>query len=108
MGRAGLTLTITLTPIPPLGARGVGRAGDGGEDGAPGAVYLLDVQGERTDLPGKGRDVVPAGSRLILQTPGGGGVGNAQDRASDLIQYDLDHGLVYEARAESDTMSLND
>ena len=84
------------------------RGRDGGEDGAPGAVYLLDVQGERTDLPGKGRDVVPGGSRLILQTPGGGGVGNAQDRASDLIQYDLDHGLVYEARAESDTMSLND
>lgn len=84
------------------------RGRDGGEDGAPGAVYLLDVQGERTDLPGKGRDVVPGGSRLILQTPGGGGVGNAQDRASDLIQYDLDHGLVYEARAESDRMSLND
>ena len=84
------------------------RGRDGGEDGAPGAVYLLDVQGERTDLPGKGRDVVPGGSRLVLQTPGGGGVGNAQDRASDLIQYDLDHGLVYEARAESDTMSLND
>ena len=84
------------------------RGRDGGEDGAPGAVYLLDVQGERTDLPGKGRDVVPGGSRLILQTPGGGGVGNAQDRASHLIQYDLDHGLVYEARAESDTMSLND
>lgn len=84
------------------------RGRDGGEDGAPGAVYLLDVQGERTDLPGKGRDVVPGGSRLILQTPGGGGVGNAQDRASDLIQYDLDHGLVYEARADSDTMSLND
>lgn len=84
------------------------RGRDGGEDGAPGAVYLLDVQGERTDLPGKGRDVVPGGSRLILQTPGGGGVGNAQDRASDLIQYDLDHGLVYEAQAESDTMSLND
>ena len=84
------------------------RGRDGGEDGAPGAVYLLGVQGERTDLPGKGRDVVPGGSRLILQTPGGGGVGNAQDRASDLIQYDLDHGLVYEARADSDTMSLND
>lgn len=72
------------------------RGRDGGEDGAPGAVYLLDAHGERTDLPGKGRDVVPGGSRLILQTPGGGGVGNAQDRAADLIQHDIAHGLVDE------------
>lgn len=72
------------------------RGRDGGEDGAPGAVYLLDAHGERADLPGKGRDVVPGGSRLILQTPGGGGVGNAQDRAADLIQHDIAHGLVDE------------
>jgi len=73
------------------------RGRNGGEDGAPGAVYLQDAHGERTQLPGKGRDVVPGGSRLILQTPGGGGVGNAQDRVPDLLQHDIADGLVHES-----------
>ncbi|MEM7217652.1 MAG: hydantoinase B/oxoprolinase family protein [Pseudomonadota bacterium] len=46
-----------------------GRAGGG--DGAPGSVTLDDG----TELPGKGKDLVPAGRRLRLQTPGGGGYG---------------------------------
>lgn len=47
----------------------------GGEDGAVGEVALLHPDGRAESLPGKRRDVVPAGARLRLETPGGGGLG---------------------------------
>ena len=46
-----------------------GRAG--GRGGAPGAVYLASGR----KLKGKGKQIVPAGERLILELPGGGGIG---------------------------------
>jgi N-methylhydantoinase B len=46
-----------------------GRAGGGA--GAPGGVRL--ASGRR--LKGKGKQIVPAGDRLILELPGGGGLG---------------------------------
>ena len=39
----------------------------GGGDGKTGAVYLRDG----ATLAAKGRDVVPAGQTLVLETPGG-------------------------------------
>jgi len=48
-----------------------GRAG--GSDGAPGAVYLASGQ----KLKGKGKQIIPAGERLVLELPGGGGMGEA-------------------------------
>ncbi len=47
------------------------RGRHGGGDGAPGKVYL--DTGEA--LRGKGREEVPAGTRIIFETPGGGGIG---------------------------------
>jgi N-methylhydantoinase B len=52
-----------------------GRAG--GADGAPGAIYL--ASGAR--LKGKGKQIVPAGERLVLELPGGGGLGRAGRRS---------------------------
>ncbi len=70
------------------------RGRDGGADGAAGAVYVLDEDGNRTELPGKGRDVVAAGARLVLETPGGAGIGDAADRAREQIDADREAGLL--------------
>lgn len=43
----------------------------GGGNGAPGRVHLADG----TKLRGKGKQLVPGGGRLIVETPGGGGYG---------------------------------
>ena len=51
-----------------------GRAGGG--PGAPGSIRL--ASGAR--LKGKGRQIVPAGDRLILELPAGGGLGRAEER----------------------------
>ncbi len=55
------------------------RGRDGGEDGAPGVVALDDG----TQLRPKGWQHVPAGRRLILKAPGGGGFGPADERHED-------------------------
>lgn len=47
------------------------RGRDGGGDGAPGAIRL--ASGGR--LRGKGKQIVPAGDAVILELPGGGGLG---------------------------------
>ena len=46
-----------------------GRASGG--DGAPGAIRLASGR----KLKGMGKQIVPAGDRLILELPGGGGIG---------------------------------
>ncbi|MGI9420948.1 MAG: hydantoinase B/oxoprolinase family protein [Geminicoccaceae bacterium] len=48
------------------------RGRDGGDDGRPGRAYL--ASGEK--LIGKTVHVVPAGDRLVVETPGGGGLGS--------------------------------
>ncbi len=64
-----------------------GRAG--GRDGAPGFVRL--ASGKK--LKGKGKQIVPAGQKLIMGLPGGGGYGNPSERDSDLAQKDIDNEL---------------
>ena len=65
-----------------------GRAG--GEDGAPGRVYLDDG----TPFSAKGKQIVPADRRLILELPGGGGFGNPSRRNPDAIANDQAQGYV--------------
>ena len=65
-----------------------GRAGGG--DGSPGRVYLKDG----ADLPGKGRSLVPAGATLVLETPGGGGMGDPAERDGRAVAADVEAGLV--------------
>ncbi|PRD41839.1 5-oxoprolinase [Phyllobacterium phragmitis] len=66
------------------------RGREGGENGAPGAVLLDDG----TVLSSKGRQHVPAGRRLILQLPGGGGYGPADDRDAAAARRDRDFDYV--------------
>ncbi|MEZ5596963.1 MAG: hydantoinase B/oxoprolinase family protein [Pseudomonadales bacterium] len=54
------------------------RGRDGGEDGAAGRVYLKSG----SELRGKGRETVPAGETLVLETPGGGGLGQASSEGA--------------------------
>ena len=65
-----------------------GRAG--GESGAPGRVYIKDG----AELRGKGQDLVPAGATLVLETPGGGGIGSAAERSLRAVAADDDAALT--------------
>jgi N-methylhydantoinase B len=53
------------------------RGRDGGKDGAPARVYLKSGK----ELRGMGREIIPQGDSMILETAGGGGRGKPSDRA---------------------------
>ncbi|MFL2526762.1 MAG: hydantoinase B/oxoprolinase family protein [Candidatus Azotimanducaceae bacterium] len=72
------------------------RGRDGGDAGEPGRVAYVSSEGDVTELPGKGRDVIPAGCRLVMETPGGGGLGSPESRAQALLESDKANGLVDE------------
>ena len=63
---------------------------DGGGDGAPGAVHLKSGKVLRP----KGFQVIPDNDRLILQLPGGGGMGDPATRDAVLVARDVRDGLV--------------
>ncbi len=65
------------------------RGRDGGLDGAPARVSL----GSGATLRGMGRQEVPAGDRLILETAGGGGRGAPERRSAEARRRDRDDGL---------------
>ena len=69
-----------------------GRAG--GEDGAEGRVYLDDG----SPFNAKGKQLVPAGRRLVLELPGGGGWGDPAGRSAGLAQHDRLQGYVCDPR----------
>ncbi len=62
----------------------------GGAPGMPGSVHIRGGD----DLPGKGRDLIPEGETLVLETPGGGGIGPAGERAVEAVEADLSAGLI--------------
>jgi N-methylhydantoinase B len=69
----------------------------GGGAGAPGAVYIKGGAA----LRGKGRDVVPADTILVLETPGGGGIGDVNRRNPVQVEADIRSGLVSETGAKT-------
>lgn len=66
------------------------RGRDGGHDGAAGAVRLKSGRVLRP----KGFQVIPDGDRLILEMPGGGGMGDPRGRDPELVRRDVRDGLV--------------
>lgn len=99
--RGGLGQVIEIEPAPGhefefsamfdrIGHAPKGRAG--GRDGAVGTAMLDDG----TRLKPKGWQHVPAGRRLILHLPGGGGYGDPSRRAADARENDLSKGYVTE------------
>ena len=63
---------------------------DGGRAGAPGAARLISGRVLET----KSVHVVPAGDRIVLDLPGGGGMGDPAKREPRRIQADVAAGLV--------------
>jgi len=76
----------------PAAGRGGGRAG------APGAARLASGRALET----KSVHVVPAGDRIVLDLPGGGGMGDPAKRARGRIQADVAAGLVSSEGAARD------
>ena len=66
------------------------RGRRGGQDGAPGRVYIKDG----AELRGKGQDTIPAGATLVMETPGGGGIGDPAKRSPGALQADEEAALT--------------
>ena len=73
------------------------RGALGGGNGAPGAIRL--ASGDL--LAGKGNQVIPANDRLIIETPGGGGLGDPRLRQRQSLARDVIDGLVSQPEAIS-------
>ncbi|MCB2113882.1 MAG: hydantoinase B/oxoprolinase family protein [Parvularculaceae bacterium] len=73
------------------------RGRDGGGDGAKGAARLDDG----TPLRGMGRELVPAGRRLVVETPGGGGIGDPGARDAALVECDRRSGFISDSASKT-------
>jgi N-methylhydantoinase B len=74
------------------------RGRGGGTQGRRGRVRL----GSGGELDGKGRQTIPAGDRLVLEMPGGGGLGDPKGREAARVAADVRDGLVSKAAALDD------
>lgn len=71
------------------------RGRDGGAGGTAGRVGL----GSGAPLAGKGTQTVPAGDRVVIEMPGGGGLGDPVARVPEAVALDCRAGLVSPAAA---------
>lgn len=71
------------------------RGTQGGGDGAAGSVR--SAKGEA--LPGKGRVTLSAQTEVVLELPGGGGVGDPRQRSREAVERDIAEGYVSRERA---------
>jgi N-methylhydantoinase B len=74
------------------------RGRDGGSDGAAGSVSL----GSGQALRGKGIQTIPPGERLVVMTPGGGGIGDPAKRDPKQLAEDVLDGMVTAEGAAND------
>ncbi|MFT7532158.1 MAG: 5-oxoprolinase (ATP-hydrolyzing) [Gammaproteobacteria bacterium] len=65
----------------------------GRREGGSGATGRASVN-NGVELPGRGEVTIKRGSRLIFETPGGGGIGNPKQRALESVQDDFLKGLI--------------
>ncbi len=66
------------------------RGRSGGSDGTPGAATLSNG----SPFNAKGKQLIPAGQRLTLELPGGGGFGDPNDRSEEAAANDIEQGYV--------------
>ncbi len=71
----------------------VANAPKGREGGKHGAAGVVRVK-SGTRLRTKGFQIIPDGERLVLELPGGGGMGNPTDRDPAVVARDVRDGLV--------------
>lgn len=74
------------------------RGRSGGAEGGLGRLSL----GSGTALKTKGLQVIPAGDRLIVEMPGGGGYGDPFTRDPIQVARDVRYGLIDAEQAEAD------
>lgn len=74
------------------------RGRHGGGSGQAGRLSLESGQ----ELPAKGLSVVPPGDRLIVEMPGGGGMGPAAERDPQAVRRDVRLGYLSAEAAERD------
>src|SRR6185295_9156938 len=74
------------------------RGRNGGGSGGKGAVRLASGN----ELSPKGLQVVPAGDRVIVSMPGGGGMGAPSERDPEAIRRDIKLGYITEEAARSE------
>lgn len=91
--RTQMPLRLSAAAFERLTTAPAGRSG--GLDGATGRVELTNG----TIIEDKGLHQIPAGERLILQTPGGGGFGDPKTRDRAAVARDVAQGLVSEEAA---------
>ena len=75
------------------------RGRNGGGSGETGRIYLKSGAAE---FRGKGRQTIPRGDCLVLEMPGGGGLGDPLDRDAERVVSDVRNGLVSAERALAD------
>jgi N-methylhydantoinase B len=73
------------------------RGRDGGRNGGAGYVGLKSG----TVLKGKGAQTIPPGDRLVVMTPGGGGLGDPRTREPAQVAHDVEEGLVSPETAQT-------
>jgi len=73
----------------------------GRHGGGPGQAGRLSLTSGKV-LPAKGLSVVPPGDRLLIEMPGGGGMGPAAERDRDAVQRDIDFGYLSPDAARRD------
>ncbi len=78
------------------------RGRHGGHAGERGAVRLASGK----TLRGKGSQRVPAGDRLILHTPGGGGYGDPAERDGRAVRADTAADLISETAAPGNSKGV--
>ena len=84
--------------------RNAARGRDGGGAGVAGRVYVPGVGKMRV----KGREIVPPGHRIVLETPGGGGLGDPGERSRDKVREDVLDGYVSAEEAVSAYVAKGD
>ena len=104
-GGLGQTMEISNREAAPFGIFATfervhypARGREGGAPGANGRVRL----GSGTDLKNKGFQMIPAGDRLIIEMPGGGGYGGAMARDPESVAADVKSQLISPEAAAAD------
>jgi len=84
-----VTLSSDRSEVSPWGL-------DGGGPGRTASNYRITRQGRRSSLESKTSFRMAAGERLVIETPGGGGLGALAERDGTALVADLRTGLVSE------------
>uniref|UniRef100_UPI0035B063C6 hydantoinase B/oxoprolinase family protein n=1 Tax=Sphingomonas sp. TaxID=28214 RepID=UPI0035B063C6 len=87
----GIFASYERTRFPPRGRNGGGA-------GSLGRISLRSG----TALKPKGLQIVPAGDGLVVEMPGGGGIGDPRERAPEAMRRDIDEGYVSAEAAQRD------